>query len=168
MDGDGVLSRAVERHIHRCANCQDFYSTCLSLSERLKSETVIPDRNLSARLRKHVLTAIPHQQTKTMKFTVRWWPAAVAACLTLIVLIGTMLIAKRFNDRLTAISNVQTEIQNLRTIVGKEFPTALPELIERPLASEAKNLADNTEAAVRFLVACVAVDVTGPKNESIN
>ena len=79
-----------------------------------------------------------------------------------------MLIAKRINDRLTAISNMQTEIQNLRTIVSKEFPTALPELIEGPLASEAKTLADNTEAAVRFLVACVAVDVTGPENESIN
>jgi hypothetical protein len=111
---------------------------------------------------------MPHQQTKTISFRIKWWPAAVAACLTLIVLIGAMFFVKRLNDRLTAIRDVRTDIRNLQTIVGKEFPAAWPELIEGPLANEAKNLADDTEAAVRFLVACVTVDVTGPENESIN
>ena len=167
-DGDNPLSPATEKHIRHCENCRYFYNTCLSLSERLKSEMVSPDRNLSVRLRKRVLTAIPHQQTKTISFRVKWWPAAVAACLTFIVLIGAMFFVKRISDQLTAISNVRTEIKNLRTLVGEEFPTALPGLIEGPLAGEAKNLANDTEAAVRFLVACVAVDITGPENESIN
>jgi len=167
-DGDNRLSPAAEKHIRHCEDCRCFYSTCLSLSERLKSEIVVSDRNLSVRLRKRVLTAMPHQQTKTISFRVKWWPAAAAACLTLIVLIGAMLFAKRMNDRMTAIRDVQIEIRNLQTLVGEEFPTAWPELIEGPLANEAKNLADDTEAAVRFLVACVAVDVTGPENGSIN
>jgi hypothetical protein len=167
-DGDNPLSPAAEKHIRHCEDCRYFYSTCLLLSERLKSEIVSPDRNLSVRLRKRVLTAMPHQQTKTISFRIKWWPAAVAACLTLIVLIGAMFFVKRLNDRLTAIRDVRTDIRNLQTIVGKEFPAAWPELIEGPLANEAKNLADDTEAAVRFLVACVTVDVTGPENESIN
>lgn len=167
-DGDNPLSPAAEKHIRHCADCRYFYSTCLLLSERLKSEIVSPDRNLSVRLRKRILTAMPHQQTKTISFRVKWWPAAVAACLTLIVLMGAMFFVERLDDRLATLNKIQTDIRNFQTIVGKEFPAAWPELIEGPLANEAKNLADDTEAAVRFLVACVAVDVTGPENESIN
>ena len=161
MDGDGVLSRAAEKHIRRCADCREFYDRCVSLADGLKGGAAISNDGISRRLNARILRSIPYPQVKMQKVGIRLWPAVTAACLMLIVLVGAMFLTKRLNNRLTAISDVQKEIQNIRAIVGEEFPTAWPELIEGSLVGEAKNLADDTEAAVRFLVACVAVDVTG-------
>ena len=52
----------------------------------------------------------------------------------------------------------------IRNLVKENLPSALPE----PLADEVENLTRDSESAVRFLVACVTVDPTETRNESIN
>jgi len=52
--------------------------------------------------------------------------------------------------------------------VGLNLPKSWPRLIETPLASEFKNIMYDTESAVRFLIACVAVDIANTEVESVN
>jgi hypothetical protein len=102
------------------------------------------------------------------------WIAATAACAALIVLTGASLLVMRPNDRI----NVQPDqaqmtvaIQELRSVyrqVGQDLPITWPKVIEEPLANEFENLTNDTESAVRFLVACVAVDIADARGRPLN
>ena len=58
MDGDGVLSRAAEKHIRHCANCREFHSRCVSLADGLRSEAAVSNDKTSRRLSTRILRAI--------------------------------------------------------------------------------------------------------------
>jgi hypothetical protein len=102
------------------------------------------------------------------------WTAAAAACLALIVLIGASLLVMKRNGRNNIQPNpaqMSVAIQELRSVyeqVGQDLPITWPQVIEEPLANEFENLANDTESAVRFLVACVAVDITDVKGRPLN
>ena len=91
-----------------------------------------------------------------------------AACVALIVLTGVLFLAVRRNGQDTNPSGRVEPVAALRALVGENFPAGWPKLIEEPLAGELNNLADDTESALRFLVACVAVDITDTENKSMN
>ena len=160
MDGDGVLSRAAGKHIRHCANCQEFYNRCVSLADGLRSEAAVSNDGTSRRLSDHVLRAIRYRKVEAQKVSVRLRPAAVAACLALTVLVGVLFLTKHHNNQVSGPANSGTEIQVIRNLGGGDFAGAWSGFVERPLASELENLENDTESAVRFLVTCVAVDVT--------
>ncbi len=61
--------------------------------------------------------------------------------------------------------------QELRKVygqVGRDLPATWPQLIERPLAGEYEKLANDTQSAVRFLAACVDVDITRIDRGTLN
>ncbi|MDH4240631.1 MAG: hypothetical protein OEW48_13810 [Phycisphaerae bacterium] len=94
------------------------------------------------------------------------WIAAAAACVALIVLIGASLLVMKPNGRKSVQPGrpqMAVAIQELRKVydqVGRDLPATWPQLIERPLAGEYERLANDTQSAVRFLVACVDVDIS--------
>jgi len=102
------------------------------------------------------------------------WTAAAAACLALIVLIGALLLVMQRNGRDIAQPKqpqMAVAIQELRTLykqVGQDLPLTWPEVFEKPLAGEFKSLTNDTQSAVRFLVACVTVDIADTEGKSLN
>jgi hypothetical protein len=111
---------------------------------------------------------------ETHKVGMKLWIAAAAACVALIIVTAAALIVMNRNTR----ENVQPDpqqmtlaIQELRSVytqVGRDLPISWPPVIEEPLASEFENLANDTESAVRFLVACVNVDIADVEGGSLN
>ena len=68
-------------------------------------------------------------------------------------------------------SQIAEGIQELRIIysqVGSDLPIIRPGVIEKPLANEFKSLTNDTQSAVRFLVACVTVDIAGVERRPFN
>jgi hypothetical protein len=173
-DKDNQPSDIIREHMCNCADCREFYKTFQSLGERLTREALISDSRTSRRLNEHILKAIPSRMTETNKVRIKLWTAAAAACLALIVLIGASLLVFKPNapdivqpgrDKMTV------AIQELRSIyrqVGQDLPITWPQVIEEPLANEFENLANDTESAVRFLVACVAVDIADTRDRPLN
>jgi len=161
MDGDGVLSRAVEKHIRRCADCREFYNGCVLLADGLRGKAAVSNDGTSRRLSKRVLRVVPYRQTAVRKVSIRLWPVAAAACIALVVLAGVLFLAKYQREQIGREGVPGTEIQVVRSLVGGDFAGAWSGVVERPLAEEMEKLEGNTESAVRFLVTCVAVNVAG-------
>ena len=128
----------------------------------------------SRRLNEHILEAIPSRRTETHKVGMKLWTVAAAACVVLIVLIGaSLMVMKRNGQNNAEPDNAQMavaiqELRALYTQAGKDLPIINPGVIERPLANEFKSLTNDTQSAVRFLVACVDVDMGNPESRSVN
>jgi len=166
VDGAGGLSVAARRHIRRCTTCREFHQTCLSLGEGLRREVPIRNDQLSTRLGKRVMAVISDQSAETYKLPANWRPVIAAASIAVAVLVGVLFLASRQTEPPVPEPRRVTEIPSLTRY---EIPTAAwAGLVSRPLAGEVKNLADDTESAVRFLVACVAVDPTRAANKLPN
>jgi len=166
LDSAGGLSAAARRHIRRCTTCREFHQSCLSLGEGLRREVPIQNDQLSVRLGKRVMAAVLDHGAETHKLPANWRPVVAAASIALAVLVGAVFLASRHTEPPAPGPRRVTEIPSLTRY---EIPTAAwAGLVERPLAGEVKNLAEDTESAVRFLVACVAVDPTRPTNKLPN
>ena len=105
---------------------------------------------------------------------IKLWIAAAAACLALIILTSvSLLVIKPNGPKIVPPGQNQmtVAIQELRSVyrqVGQDLPITWPQVIEEPLANEFENLANDTESAVRFLVACVAVDIADARGRPMN
>lgn len=159
-DSDSRLSETTEKHIRHCVSCREFYETCLSLGKGLAREAAISNEEVSERLSNRILMAMPHRQTEAYKVRMKMRPMVAAACVALIVLTGVLFLAVRRNGQDTNPSGRVEPIAALRDLVGENFAAKWPGLIKEPLANELNNLTNDTESALRFLVACVAVDIT--------
>ena len=175
QDGGGSPSGITQKHIRRCADCRQFFNTCYSLGECLTREAAVSNKRLSGRLSEHILSAIHNQGTEIRKVQMKFWIPAAAACLALIVLIGSLLLLTRRDDSRDDIQPGQLQmtvaIQELRKVydqVGRDIPANWPRMIEKPLASEYERLANDTQSAVRFLVACVNVDIADAEGGALN
>jgi len=167
VDGDNQPSPITQRHIRHCTPCRQFHQTCQSLSEGLRQEAAISNDRISRRLSEQILTAMPSRRTEKHKVGVKLWISATAACLALAVLIGALLLVAQRDHRNNGQPNgaqMAAGIQELRAVyekVGQDIPKTWPAVIEEPLTNELESLTNDTESAVRFLVACVTVDIAG-------
>lgn len=173
-DNDNQPSGIIQEHMCHCGDCRDFYKTCQSLGERLTREALISNSRTSNRLNDHILNAIPSRRTETQKVGMKFWITAAAACMALIILIGALLLVVWRDGRNIAQPSqpqMAVAIQELRTLykqVGQDLPLTWPEVFEEPLAGEFKSLTNDTQSAVRFLVACVTVDIADTEGKSLN
>lgn len=173
LDNGNRPSGITEKHICHCADCRQFYKTSQSLGESLILDAAISNTRTSKRLSERILRAIPDQRTETHKVGTKLWASAAAACLALIVLIGALLLVAQRNGRddvLPSQTQMALAIRELRAVykqVGQDLPT-WPDVIEEPLTSELESLSDDTESAVRFLVACVVVDIANSEGGPLN
>lgn len=167
-DSDSRLSETTEKHIRHCAGCREFYETCLSLGEGLAREAAISNEEVSERLSARVLKGTSRQRTDTYSVRMRLRPMVAAACVALIVLMGVLFLAVRRDDQDAGPPGRVEPVAVLRALVGENFPAGWPGLIKEPLANELNNLTNDTESALRFLVACVAVDISSTEGKSVN
>ena len=171
VDADNRLSAGTRRHIENCAHCQGFHEMCLSLGEGLRCEAPRSgaDEELPAQLRRRVLARlrrIPARDAPTYKLPIRWArPAVAAACIAVVAVIGALFLNFGPNEPPVA---ERARIDGLYNLMGDGHPAAWAGLVDKPLADEIENLAEGTESAVRFLVACVAVNPTNAGNELPN
>jgi len=156
VDRNGKLSGTTQKHIGRCAGCREFYQSCLSLGEGLTREAAISNCDVSERLSDRILSVVSGQETKEYKVTVKLWPIVTAACLALAVLIGALYLVTSDGDQDVAESD---PVAAYRKLAEEEFASSWSGLNTRPLAGELDNIAEDTASAVRFLVACVNVDI---------
>lgn len=164
-DADNRLSARTKRHLGNCAYCQGFHEMCLSLGEGLRSEAAHRDADdeLPAQFGRRVLEAVPERGAPTYKLPIRWArPALAAACIAVAALIGVFFL----RNEPPVVERARTD--GLYNLMGNGHPAAWARLVDKPLAGEIENLADGTESAVRFLVACVAVNPTNAGNELPN
>ena len=164
------LSGLTRKHVHVCAACHQFYETSQSLAEDLRREAAIVghERGREA-LSGRILAVVTQRQRETYKVRIKLWPIVTAASLSLIVLTSVLFLAGRNDDQAVSTSvDPNLPVQPLPNLASQNLPKAWPQLIERPLTAEMKNLVDDTESAVRFLVACVSVNITDTKAESVN
>ncbi len=175
QDKGNSPSGIIQKHISHCTDCRQFLNACRSLGECLTRQAAVSNKRLSGKLSKRILSAIHNQRTEIRKVRMKFWIPAAAACLAFILLIGElMLLTKRNNNR----DNIQPDrsqmtiaFQELRKVygqVGRDLPATWPQLIERPLAGEYEKLANDTQSAVRFLAACVDVDITRIDRGTLN
>jgi hypothetical protein len=173
-DKDEQPSDLIREHMCNCRDCSQFYKTCQSLGECLTREALISKSPTPRRLKENILNAIPSQRTKTHKVVIELWIAAAAACLALIIVTAASLIVMNQDGRKDVPPDPQQmnlAIQGLRSVykqVGRDLPINWPQVIEKPLACEYERLANDTQSAVRFLVACVDVDIARLDRGTLN
>jgi len=168
VDADNRLSTGTQRHIENCAHCQGFHEMCLSLGQGLRSEAARrgADEELPARFGRRVLAAVPARAAETYKLPIRRSRTVIAAaCIAVAVLLGTLFLTLSQNE---SPPTEPARIDGLYNLMGDGHPAAWAGLVDKPLAGELENLAEGTESAVRFLVACVAVNPTNAGNELPN
>jgi hypothetical protein len=178
MDQSKHLSGMAQQHVSHCAGCRQFYEACISLGEGLKHEAA-PRRRISEQLSRRVVEAMPRGPATTQKTGIRLRPVIAAACLAAVVAAVALSVAldrrSRARQYKEAVEDVQEFVAFVRTGNAQRASGGLSSargglsgLFERPLQGEVRSLAEDTESAVRFLVACVAVDIPGPADESMN
>lgn len=165
-DGNNRLSSRTQKHIRCCAGCREFHETCLSLGEGLRREASVPDEEFSSGLHERIVSAVPGQPVGTYKLVIRWRPVIAAACLVVVASVGILFLTR--SEKVPDSNRYAEGKKIIYDLVGEEFLEAWPKSVESPLGDQVENLTRDTESAVRFLVACVAVDPTETRNESIN
>lgn len=168
VDVENRLSEGTQRHVNKCAGCRAFYQTCLSLGEGLKREAAGFDEDLPVHFARRVLDAAPDgaDTDKTYKLPGRRLrPALAAACIVVVASLGTVFLTLNQNE---PTPDGAAQIAGVYRLMDDGHPTAWASLVEKPLSNELDNLAEGTESAVRFLVACVAVNPTNLSYELPN
>ncbi len=162
-DMDKSLSLLTKRHVDSCTRCREFYNLCQWFSENLPREAAGLRDRISASLSKRILEGVGSEKPKTYKVRSKLRPIAAAACIALIISAGVLLVARRRPNR--AADETEQPATGLVKLVGQEPSGRVAELFEEPLATELQNIVEDTESAVRFLLACVPVDITDAERD---
>jgi hypothetical protein len=170
LDVGGQPSGLTRKHVRLCAGCRRFYETCQSLAEDLRREAAIASHKGGCEaLSGGILAAVTRRRRETYKVAIKLWPIVTAASVGLVVLASALFLPGRHDNGAVAPSNPpRPTVTPLPRLASRSLPQAWPQAIEKPLAGEMKNLMDDTESAVRFLVTCVAMNLPSPTGEPVN
>jgi hypothetical protein len=158
VDAENRLSPATQRHVYRCADCRAFYQTSLSLGEGLRREAAVFDEDLPSQFVQRVFDAVPVGADQTFKLPGRRLrPVLAVACIGIVASLAAVFLALSQNEP-TPVD--PTQISGIYRLIDDGHPTAWAGFVEKPLSDEIDNLAEGTESAVRFLIACVTVRPT--------
>jgi predicted anti-sigma-YlaC factor YlaD len=157
-DVDKSLSLLTKRHVNNCTCCREFYNLCQWLGEDLPREAAGMRDKIPTSLSKRILEGVGSGKPKTYRVRSKLRPVAAAACIALIIAAGVLLVARRRPNR--SAEETEQPAARLVNLVGQDPSGTAAELLEEPLATEWQNIVEDTESAVRFLLACVPVDIT--------
>ena len=173
-DADNPLGSATTRHLKTCISCREFYDFCRLLNINLHVGAKVLNRDIPAALQEQILHSIDEIGTKNSNTRIKIWPIAFAAVLTVIILLGGIYYFTGHQVPKTPVHqnelNVAGVTEELSGLVatGIEW-TKSDGALENTLKVELQNITDDTESAVRFLFACVNVDIVGvPKTKEGN
>ncbi len=153
MDRDCRLPKMADNHIHRCTSCRDFYDICLSFEQGLSRQSVVLNHKFSERINHRVVSATVKQTLLSQKARINWKPILTAASVAMIIslLILSLVTYSNYKRKIRSSRELLIVVQNL----GDNVKAKWSQPIEQSLAGELQNLVNDTESAVRFLVACV-------------
>ena len=166
LDGCGQLEQRQKRHLVCCHSCRGFFNSSLFLAEGLRSQAEDAIPAIPTRLHDRIAESISGDRRPILRSKPFVRRRIVAASMAAVVMMGVVLGTVIYGG-ISRRANTANTVATLQTIFGTEgLPaTSLGEslggALERPLSGEIRNLADQTESAVEFLVACVTVDVGG-------
>ncbi len=167
LDNDSLLNEETKRHLLKCRPCREFFNSSVSLAEGLASQAVVSSPDIPVRLRKRIGRAISGGGTQAQVSQVRrTWAVRgrlAAACVMLVAVLGLVAVGVFHRDGISTQASTAGATAQLQRIFGTDKLTAgnltesIPGFLERPVTGELRNLADQTESAVEFLLACVTV-----------
>lgn len=172
LDSHGRLAQRQKRHLVCCHSCREFFNSSLFLAEGLTSQAHVSFPEIPTRLHDRISESISGDRQPILRSRSFVRRRFVVACAAAVIMLGVVLGTIIFGG-ISRRANTANTIATLQSIFGTEgLPvTSLPEslggVLERPLSGEIRNLADQTESAVEFLVACVTVDVGANMNSLI-
>jgi len=151
-DVDKSLSGIVRSHTERCENCQRFYESCQLLEAGLKAEA----KDLSSSLElptERIIDGLSGPSKLSYHAPVGLKRLAAAACIALVAAAGIMFISKPLEPHPPA-----EPAMSISDLLPTDLEATWAGFVEEPLAGEMKSLADDTESAIRFIVACINVE----------
>jgi hypothetical protein len=167
-DADKPLWSVTQQHLKSCSDCREFYNFCRLLNKELPAEVKV---NIPAAMHKRILHNISGIETKTYttRININISPVAVAAVLTIIILLGGIYFftgrqAKKItlNQNNLNLAGVTNELAGL--VASSIEWTKADGVIENPIKAELQNIVNDANSAATFLMQCVDVDFTGADN----
>lgn len=156
VDAGNGLSNRTQKHVRTCKDCRSFYEACLSLDKGLRSEAADFDEDLPVHFARRVFDAASAGAEQAFEISVRWFrPALAAACVVVVASLAAILLTVNHEGPTVA---EPRRIDGISRLMDDGRPTAWAGLVRKPLSDELDNVTQGTESAVRFLVACVAVN----------
>ena len=165
LDGGKPLGRLTRRHLQRCHACNRFLDLCRTMDQRLRVERVEFHNAVQPVLSRRVLDASPIQAGPSKRFTktMRPWLAA-AACIAILAVPAILLVMRSAppapDQRYQQAAELAASLYDSGTLFAARIandPLLLPSAVEAPVRNEIRNVAADTESAVRFVVASVPV-----------
>jgi hypothetical protein len=151
-DSGNPVGPATSRHIAHCEGCRHFLRSCQQLAGGLRSEAAKVDRDAAC------YRLIPLDLTQVRAST-RRFPArvvfAAAACIAIAAVVTPLL--------LTSPKPAATPVTRMGIAIpaGTQWAVKSVEVIQTPLAAEARNLTSDAKSGIRFLAACLDVRPLG-------
>lgn len=155
MDAGSALSERTKKHIRRCADCRSFYEAYMSMGDALRRRAADFDERLPSNFARRVFDAAAAPDRQTLELPVRRLrPVLAAACVVLVASLAAFLLTIDREDP----EIVEPPRMHISRLLDEGRPAAWAGFVNKPLSEEIENLTNGTESAVRFLVACVAVN----------
>jgi predicted anti-sigma-YlaC factor YlaD len=167
IDDDVVLSEQLRSHLLKCGACREFFNSSVSIAERLAEQAVVSSPEIPPRLRRRIVSTISVKRRMRTERASTIRLRVAAACMLLAAVLGLAGIAvlNRGRESMPAadVGDTLKDVFATGQLAEEDLTVAIPSFLERPVSGELRNLADGTESAVQFLLACVTVDNPMPQ-----
>ena len=165
LDDGGSLSDRCRRHLLQCERCGEFFKSSIAIGERLSLEAAMTSPDIPAQLRQRITLTISNSNRKTSKppFNI---PRRVAAACVMAAVLMTALFAitarRHSSDPDVGVAQASATLQSIfgaEELTVENLPESLGGFVESPLAGQLEAIARQTESAVKFLIACTAIEI---------
>lgn len=155
LDADRPLWSVTQRHVDQCPQCSRFHALCRSMGRRLKADSHHLDGIVSKNLSDRILEDLTATEVRRTTISVRLQPLLTAACILVLAAISAVLLLKRPpappDDQYVRATAAVRDIYESGALLAGGLTRG------NPLESEIRNLTVDTESAVRFVIANMAV-----------
>ncbi len=165
LDDGGSLSDRCRRHLLQCQRCGEFFKSSIAIGERLSLEAAMTSPDIPAQLRQRIALTISNSNRKTSKPPVNIPRSVVAACVMAAVLMTALFAVtarRRSPDPDIGIAQASATLQSIfhaEELTVENLPESPGGFVERPLTGQLEAIARQTESAVKFLIACTAIEI---------
>lgn len=165
LDDGGSLSDRCRRHLLQCQRCGEFFKSSIAIGERLSLEAAMTSPDIPPQLRQRITLTISNSNRKTSKPSFGIRRSVVAACVMAAVLMTALFAVtahRRGGDSDVEVAPASATLQSIfytNEMTVDNLPESLGGFVERPLAGQLETIARQTESAVKFLIACTAVEI---------